>query len=193
MWHRGQIQEAHRKLMGFASPGRARGSDESGLDDGLCILNAGRHHGAVTIFRRTPKAFSVKCSTPIGITGTGTTKRARCSIGVTSAQRRLASRGRAPLDCQDVPRCQIVLNADWHHGDGHTAPPGKTVAASSAQRRLASRGRAPTSGGTGATATVCSTPIGITGTGTSWDPRSAAHHKSAQRRLASRGRAQPTG
>jgi len=31
--------------MGFASPGRARGSDESGRDDALCILNADWHHG----------------------------------------------------------------------------------------------------------------------------------------------------
>ena len=83
-------------------------------------------------------------STPIGITGTGTSWETRYDHHqILRAQRRLASRGRAransPACCAGskcstpigitgtgtdpalgggTPR-QAVLNADWHHGDGH--------------------------------------------------------------------------
>ena len=60
------------------------------------------------------------CSTPIGITGTGTCGQAA------------------------HPRRTAVLNADWHHGDGHE------------DSEKGEEGKL-----------VCSTPIGITGTGTS--------------------------
>ena len=84
------------------------------------------------------------CSTPIGITGTRTTIPARSGLARASAQRRLASRGRERST-------EFVASVVFF----------------SAQRRLASRGRElhvlrnPDGALMG-----CSTPIGITGTRT---------------------------
>ena len=132
-----------------------------------------------------------------------------------SAQRRLASRGRARPGCHTagVPwqvlnadwhhgdghiQCAPflvsafhVLNADWHHGDGHSRVASAVAARVGAQRRLASRGRALYAvHGVRVPWTVCSTPIGITGTGTRETRATAPCRSCAQRRLASRGRAQ---
>ena len=83
-----------------------------------------------------------------------------------------------------------VLNADWHHGDGHARTAQRAAQARSAQRRLASRGRAPIlRWAEGLPVKRCSTPIGITGTGTVGSWAYGTFVVRAQRRLASRGRA----
>ena len=138
------------------------------------------------------------CSTPKGITGSGTSRN------------RPGLRARLPL---------CVLNAEGHHGGGHSADlitvtsraPGAqrrryrcrgtlirvrwASPSACAQRRRASRGSGHSSSrwtsDTCETRMVCSTPKGITGAGT---PKRGAHPSTtwrcgAQRRRASRGRA----
>ena len=114
----------------------------------------------------------------------------RPTVGRCCAQRRLASRGRAPPSTAQHGGTSFVLNADWHHGDGHLtmADPTPSFAECSTPIGIT---------GTGTFATfcfpralrVCSTPIGITGTGTTTRRRGRLGSGSAQRRLASRGRA----
>ena len=179
------------------------------------------------------------CSTLIGITGTGISPFCPGPTPSTPAQRQLASRGRAcasaavvnasSIGCSTpigitgtgiasaaVVKCRHprLLNANWHHGDGHTAT--RTMRegqGSPAQRQLASRGRAsdeaaetPESTGNPAqrqlasrgrafapwapifTGMNCSTPIGITGTVILNIFSTPPQIISAQLQLASRGR-----
>ena len=178
------------------------------------VLNADWHHGDGHIRQGVAAEYLHTCSTPIGITGTGTSSErlgvdslARCStpIGITgTGTRRHAPRNAEYLRCStpigitgtgthELPfprRGHGVLNADWHHGDGHQIIAGLA----GLRRRVLNadwhHGDGHSQNWPNWLALLwCSTPIGITGTGTTIPTTRACSSGGAQRRLASRGRA----
>ncbi len=138
----------------------------------LGVLNAEGHHGVGHLEAAVITDVAGKCSTPKGITGSGTQAHVAGTVAAGA-----------------------VLNAEGHHGVGHMPLLCmKLRRLCSAQRRRASRGRAHSAWRCMArVSTVCSTPKGITGSGTRGCRARSASPCSAQRRRASRGRARTAG
>ncbi len=97
---------------------------ERDLAEGACtrgghgVLNAFRHHGERD--RRMPLGISTlraRCSTPFGITASGTTRGSTTWTRKGSAQRLSASRRAGPEHGGRSHRPPEVLNAFRHHGE----------------------------------------------------------------------------
>ncbi|SDW05291.1 hypothetical protein SAMN05444383_10168 [Myxococcus xanthus] len=88
---------------------------------GAGVLNAFRHHGErhVNQLHRVSKSV-VRCSTPSGITASGTGgRKCKSGLSIVCAQRLPASRRAAPHAVTFKHRKVRVLNAFRHHGERH--------------------------------------------------------------------------
>ncbi len=157
------------------------------------VLNAFRHHGErddhsawlarnATGAQRLPASRraglpllpvllrgNAECSTPSGITASGTSSSlSGASPSSGCAQRLPASRRAGPCPLPEVPRHPRVLNAFRHHGERDSGRRRiRSSAASSAQRLPASRRAGPCRAlGKLRSSSRCSTPSGITASGT---------------------------
>ncbi len=154
------------------------------------VLNAFRHHGERDLGRSAEVEQVHVCSTPFGITASGTRPLSRCLPPSTvRAQRLSASRRAGPrpnplpefrrfvlnafrhhgerdLGAQRAGQVEQVLNAFRHHGERDRASACSPPRAVRAQRLSASRRAGRPARFVSNMETMCSTPFGITASGT---------------------------